>query len=315
VALGDNRFCVIDASVDEVSCWGDCVAECEPDVSDSATLIGETHSGGVSQVAVANGLVASRGATCSVAPSGQLLCWGFSELVLDSIDRTSPYPIQVEGQTTNHYEVRGTTSHFCSRTFGGKVACWGDTFYGYQQWGIPTPTAGSEPTDAQYVQLEAGGDLTSIAGIGVGAAMSCAVTTAGELYCWGDNSSALFGLGNTDPHEGAVEVPLSDVAQVTVGGGHACAIQSSGQLYCWGSRFQVGLGATAQGDLSSGQIFGTPQALPGMDDIVEVKASWAHVCARRKSGEILCWGSNDQGELGDGTQIQRMSPVVVQSLL
>ena len=37
----------------------------------------------------------------------------------------------------------------------------------------------------------------------------------------------------------------------------------------------------------------------------------AHVCAVTAAGAVLCWGANGSGELGDGTQQDRLTPTPV----
>jgi alpha-tubulin suppressor-like RCC1 family protein len=43
-------------------------------------------------------------------------------------------------------------------------------------------------------------------------------------------------------------------------------------------------------------------------DAERLFAKHTHVCARRHSGEIVCWGRNYSGELGDGTFASRGLP-------
>jgi hypothetical protein len=53
---------------------------------------------------------------------------------------------------------------------------------------------------------------------------------------------------------------------------------------------------------------------PGNPNILEVKVGGTSACARRASGEVLCWGANDVGQLGDGTSFSSLIPVVVKGL-
>lgn len=39
-----------------------------------------------------------------------------------------------------------------------------------------------------------------------------------------------------------------------------------------------------------------------------------HACALRRGGEVLCWGGNAFGQLGDGTTTDRPHPAVVPGL-
>ncbi|MCB9592364.1 MAG: hypothetical protein H6719_06505 [Sandaracinaceae bacterium] len=47
---------------------------------------------------------------------------------------------------------------------------------------------------------------------------------------------------------------------------------------------------------------------------VEVVSGARHACARLEGGEVLCWGSNTGGQLGDGTRIARLVAAPVDAL-
>ena len=63
--------------------------------------------------------------------------------------------------------------------------------------------------------------------------------------------------------------------------------------------------------------FGLPamQAARAETSAPSIAVGYSHACARKASGTVLCWGSNDSGQLGDGTTINRLSPVPVMSLV
>jgi len=42
---------------------------------------------------------------------------------------------------------------------------------------------------------------------------------------------------------------------------------------------------------------------------VAIAAGFAHACARRASGAIVCWGANDVGQYGNGTRRPTPTPV------
>jgi alpha-tubulin suppressor-like RCC1 family protein len=42
-----------------------------------------------------------------------------------------------------------------------------------------------------------------------------------------------------------------------------------------------------------------------LNDAIDVESGSAQNCARRRSGQVSCWGINLSGELGDGTTSER----------
>ena len=50
------------------------------------------------------------------------------------------------------------------------------------------------------------------------------------------------------------------------------------------------------------------------EDIIQVAAGNVYTCALRASGEVLCWGSNFSGVLGDGTLEAHATPMAVEGL-
>lgn len=79
-------------------------------------------------------------------------------------------------------------------------------------------------------------------------------------------------------------------------GSRTCALSTRGAAFCWGG---VGLGNV------SGIVFfdttTTPLAVRGALEFTAIDASPGHGCGITPAGAAFCWGSNFDGELGDGT--------------
>ena len=54
--------------------------------------------------------------------------------------------------------------------------------------------------------------------------------------------------------------------------------------------------------------------VPGLSGVVEISASHNHTCARLLDGTARCWGRNGVGQVGDGTRVDRLAPVMVSGL-
>ena len=103
--------------------------------------------------------------------------------------------------------------------------------------------------------------------------------------------------------------PLSGVTQVSAGERHSCAVTFTGALRCWGENFSGQLGTGTR------ESRGSPVDVLGLSSgVAMVAAGKTHTCAVTAAGAAKCWGSNLNGQLGDGTQADRLSPVTVSGL-
>lgn len=82
-------------------------------------------------------------------------------------------------------------------------------------------------------------------------------------------------------------------AKLATGWSHGCAVLN-GKVYCWGSNGRGQLGATSLTALSSN----IPVEVTGISTAVSVTAGESHTCALLENGDVWCWGSNDDGQLG-----------------
>jgi alpha-tubulin suppressor-like RCC1 family protein len=321
MVLGQLHRCVVPAGSDVVRCWGLCLNECGATEYTSDMVLTDTPAENVVGLAAVS-LRQGRSATCMLSASGVVRCMGWNPFVLDTVGHAKPVPITFKGEPLYFRDVHGGTEHFCGAVGQGdesarRAVCWGRN--NWNQLGSPdAPPPGSPPTDAPaiyYVQKEGGGDLIKVVKTSTAGEQSCAVDDHGDVYCWGENGVGQLGHGDAEPHIGAVLVKgVHRVADVAVGGGHSCALTRDGEVSCWGHGFAAGQG-DRQGDLSNGYYFSTAQAVPGLTGVVELRVGKGHTCVRLDTGAVKCWGTNDQGQLGDGTAIERAEPTLIPALL
>lgn len=129
--------------------------------------------------------------------------------------------------------------------------------------------------------------------------------------CWGNNQQLQLGDGTMVSRY--VPAPVSGFAgnAVAVSAGllHACALTSAGGVKCWGRNVFGGLGDGTNTDRQ------TAVAVSGLDTGVRaISAGGNHTCALTDAGAVLCWGSNELGQLGDGTTDDRYTPTQVSGL-
>jgi alpha-tubulin suppressor-like RCC1 family protein len=199
--------------------------------------------------------------------------------------------------------IAGGLRHTCALK-GGQVYCWGDNDYG--QLGDETTTDSNTPV------LVADGEMGNSGVTAVAADDHTCALKGGKVYCWGRNGYGQLGDGTTTNRttptlvaDGAMG--NSGVTAIAAGWDHTCALKG-GQVYCWG--------LNAEGQLGDGTTTNrtTPTLVAdgamGNSGVTAVDAGVYHTCAL-KGGQVYCWGRNAEGQLGDGTTTQRITPTLV----
>jgi alpha-tubulin suppressor-like RCC1 family protein len=235
---------------------------------------------------------------------GGIKCWGdniYGQLGDGtSIVRTTP--VYVAGLTSAASTISAGLSHSCTILEAGGAKCWGAN--GSGQLGDGTTTNRTMPVDV--IGLSSG-----VSAIATGGGHTCALTAGGGVKCWGWNANGQLGDGTTTDRATPVDVVGlgSGVRAIAAGRYHTCALIEGGALKCWGFN--------AAGQLGDGTT--TDRAMPvdvaGLGSgVVAVAAGDRHTCAVTTGGAALCWGANENGQLGDGTTTQHATPVGVSGL-
>jgi len=152
----------------------------------------------------------------------------------------------------------------------------------------------------------------SVRTMATGAHHGCAVNAPNTVLCWGRNDRGQVGNSSssdtTTPTrvDGAAEA----IAAVTAGAFHSCALTALGGVKCWGANDhgQLGNGLTADNS-SATDVMGLTSG------VVAISAGDFHTCALTAGGSVMCWGRNDDGQLGDATTTDSHWPVTVTRLV
>ena len=135
--------------------------------------------------------------------------------------------------------------------------------------------------------------------VSAGTTHSCGVTTGNLAYCWGHHVIDHIDRLQPTPVLGGLQF-----RHVSVGLEHSCGVTTGDRAYCWGSG-----GVTGKlGNGSNGGFTAQPVAVSGGLRFRQISAGINHTCAVTPEGVAYCWGFNGNGQLGDFTHTQRLTP-------
>ena len=240
------------------------------------------------------------GHSCAV-DLGSVWCWGSNRAGVFGIG-TTDVPDAGAGVPVNVPGVGGATAvaagslYSCALLSDGTVKCWGQSTAG--QYSLsPSPVPGLS------------GGVVAIAGSQDYYDHVCALVSGGTVKCWGENGSGQLGNGTTTRSSTALAVVgLNSASAIAAGAQNSCAIISGGAVQCWGdnSYGQLGIGIIGKPDA------GSPTTVSGLTGATAISAGGNFSCAILSSGEVECWGTNNSGQLGNGTMSSTPSPTPVQ---
>jgi alpha-tubulin suppressor-like RCC1 family protein len=233
---------------------------------------------------------------------------GWGSTIATSPENIAPRPALATKTIT---ALKAGSSHQIVLSADGKVFGWGSNNQG--QLGNTLTTASTIPVSLKDDAALAG---KMIAAIASATNHNLALTTTGEVFSWGNNTSGKLGDGSTTNRTQPVAVVASGalagktISAIAAGDEHSLALTAEGKVFAWGSNSFDQLGTEAWQDSSVPVAVDTRGALRGKT-ITAIAAGYRHSLVLTSDGEVISWGSNGNGQLGNGTNIDPGSPIKV----
>lgn len=179
--------------------------------------------------------------------------------------------------------------------------CWGDNSYG--QTGD-----GRLLRDVRWFPVFVHNVFNAV-DIAVGKFHTCALTSAGEVKCWGNNQYGQIGNATSGADELISTTIKFDypVVSISAGNNHTCAVDNKGSAFCWGlnDRGQLGVGDNKNKNV--------PTQLKSVVGAKETVAGYESSCVSFANGSYKCFGAGTSGQLGNGDIMDSNLPVIVAS--
>jgi cysteine-rich repeat protein len=282
LAVGTSHACGVTATGSAV-CWGD---NSFKQVASEAVRPQTAAPFAVPGLAGISQLSAGTNHSCALLAGQAVYCWGSNRMHGVGYNCQSDacaVPVLVEMYQPTTIAAGG--EHSCSRDDEGPK-CWGSNFFG--QLGYDTQDRNSSRIPG-VLDFDGGQEIQSFS---LGTNHSCALSTDGDVFCWGYNGS---GQANPENSGAGFQIPrliteISTATAISAGARHSCALHRDGTAHCWGSSV---VNARGEGSNTAASL------VPELSDAVSICSGENYACARIDGdGTVRCWGGF--GVLGDG---------------
>ncbi len=192
------------------------------------------------------------------------------------------------------------SSSACASLATGGVECWGKV--GAISWQPPTE-AGEEVagfSEAKAISDDQDGTI-------------CALLKSGSVNCVGNGGAGQLGDGSSSESVTPVAVEgIKNATAISSGDASSCVVLGGGSIDCWGwNSYPEGhriLGRAYPRTEKAPEECGfeacsrVPLSVSGITGGISVgdALSGGHACGVLGAGNVECWGSDNEGELGDG---------------
>ena len=229
--------------------------------------------------------------------------WGYNAQgqLGDGTTTNRSSPVSVVGGFTDWCQVSASSKHTLGVRANGTAWGWGFAYSGQLGDGLADSNKSSP--------VSVVGGFTDWRQVSAGYLHGLGLRTNGSLWAWGENLCGALGDGTVTNKSSPVSVVggFTDWCQISAGQRFSAAVRSNGSIWTWGCNTfgQLGDGTTVSRS-SPVSVVG------GFTNWCQVSAGTSHIIGIRTNGTLWAWGSNTQGQLGDGGfTASRLSPVSV----
>ena len=244
-------------------------------------------------------IVATDGdSVAAIKTDGTLWTWGknnYGQLGDNTnTNKSSPVQTVAGGNSWKFVTVNGQSMHAIK--IDGTLWAWG--FNSYNNLGTSNNTHYSSPT-----QIGSSSWLT----VCTGRTSAGAIRSDGTLWMWGLNNYGHLGDNTTTGKNSPVQTIAggSNWKQIQTGYKHSGGIKNDGTLWMWGKN---GYGALGVGTNELGRS-SPVQTIAGGSNWKQLSIKGTSTGAIKTDGTLWTWGHNNNGQLGDNTQVNKSSPV------
>jgi len=135
----------------------------------------------------------------------------------------------------------------------------------------------------------------------------------GMVWAWGFNAFGQLGNGNNTNSNVPLHVggstPLTNISAIASGNYHSIALANDGTVWIWGNNAYGQLGNNSRND---SWLPTRPEGT--LTNVIAVAGGQFHSIVLKNDGTVWAWGSNANGQLGNGTSVDSLIPVKVSNL-
>lgn len=268
--------------------------------------------GGILQKVVSTSTYYTHG--IAALENGEVYTWGLNGQgqLGDSSFTSSTYPVQMRGENGFGFLdsiIEVSVGYYHSLMLKSDGTIWSCGYNTYGQLGVNSTQTWNYP-----VQVKGNmgiGFLNNVIQIDAGSLSSVALKNDGTVWVWGNGSNGTMANGGNNEYFPIQVSGLPFIVKVSLKGGHILALDNNGMIWSWGQNNygQVG-NNTFTNIYSPVQVLDESGAFP-LDSIIDTGTGMMHSFAIHNDGTAYAWGANNNGQIGDGTTIDRYLPVKI----